>query len=220
MCTFVLKYIIDYYNSLSSPVYLCFVDASKAFDRINIWHLCMKLLHRNISSLIVRFFIFWFTMQQFIVKWGSVLSPPFHSCNGLRQGGILSPIYFNVYMDDLSTDLSNLNTGCYVNDVCFNHLFYADDTVLAAPSPAALQQLISTCEQYAANNELVFNDTKTICMAVGPNSIFKNIDIPDMYLQGRTLDWVSEQKYLGVVITDRFLNTPDIKSGLLTVLVI
>ena len=36
MCVFILKNVIDYYESLSSPVYICYMDASKAFDNVNL----------------------------------------------------------------------------------------------------------------------------------------------------------------------------------------
>ena len=42
MCVFSLKQVIEYYNSRSSPVYVCYIDASKAFDRINHWCLFKK----------------------------------------------------------------------------------------------------------------------------------------------------------------------------------
>jgi hypothetical protein len=42
-CIFVMKEIIDFYNSASSPVYACYIDASKAFDKVNHWFLLNKL---------------------------------------------------------------------------------------------------------------------------------------------------------------------------------
>ena len=45
MCIFTLKETVQYYVSLGSPVYLCFMDASKAFDKVNHWHLFDKLLN-------------------------------------------------------------------------------------------------------------------------------------------------------------------------------
>ena len=55
--------------------------------------------------------------------------------SGVRQGGILSPALFNVYVDGLTEKLCSMPVGCYINDVCYNHLIYVDDTVLLAPSP-------------------------------------------------------------------------------------
>ena len=53
MCIFSLKQVIGYYNFYNSPVYLCNLDASKAFDTINHWHLFYKLLDQNVSCIIV-----------------------------------------------------------------------------------------------------------------------------------------------------------------------
>ena len=58
---------------------------------------------------------------------------------GVPQGRILSPSFFNLYMDELSVKLSDLNIGCNVNGVRINHMFYADDSALLTPSARALQ---------------------------------------------------------------------------------
>ena len=67
-----------------------------------------------------------------------MLSDPFTVSNGVRQGSILSPTLFSIYLDSLSVKLSASGVGCTFNSNCFNHLVYADDTVLLAPSPKAL----------------------------------------------------------------------------------
>ena len=48
----------------------------------------------------------------------------FNISNGVRQGGILSPKLFSVYIDDLSKFLMKSGIGCFINNVCFNHVFY------------------------------------------------------------------------------------------------
>ena len=111
--------------------------------------------------IIVRILQIWYSTQTFSVQWGCVSSIPFKVSNGVRQGGILSPVLFNIYVNCLSVKLASVSTGCYVNDVCYNHLIYADDTVLLAPSPRALQTLIDTCADYAKDNDLIFNAKKT-----------------------------------------------------------
>ena len=58
--------------------------------------------------------------------------------NGVRQGGILSLKLFSVYMDDLSKLLINSGIGCFIDDVCFSHVFYADDLCLMVPCAIAL----------------------------------------------------------------------------------
>ena len=47
--------------------------------------------------------------------------------NEVRQGGILSPFLFAVYMDDLSLPLNNQAVGCYLGNTKVNHILFADD---------------------------------------------------------------------------------------------
>ena len=101
LCIYALKEIVFRYTSLNSSVFLCFIDASKAFDRINHERLFVKLLDRGAPKFLVRILVFWYAHQTFQVKWDYVVSAPFCVSNGVRQGGILSPILFNVYMDEL-----------------------------------------------------------------------------------------------------------------------
>ena len=87
------------------------------------------------------------------MKWGSLTSQSFTVTNGVRQGSIISPQLFTVYVDDLSSSRINSSHGCRINDVAINHLFYADDLCLMAPSPAALQVLINICSQFSEDND-------------------------------------------------------------------
>ena len=78
------------------------------------------------------------------VRWGGgaggVLSDNLSVSNGVRQGGILSPYLCNVYMDGLSTLLTE--TGCMSGEIVVNHLMYADDIVLMSPPAIGLQKLL------------------------------------------------------------------------------
>ena len=67
---FALKQTVDFYHNQDTHVYMCFLDAKKAFDRVNHWTLAKKLLNRNVPLHIVKLFIFWYREQQFMVRWG------------------------------------------------------------------------------------------------------------------------------------------------------
>ena len=148
MCVYVLKQIISFYSECSSPLFITYLDASKAFDRVNYYKLFDKLLQRGVPAIFVRLLMFWYTHQEFTVRWGNTLSDNFLVSNGVRQGGVLSPALFRVYMDDLSTVLNTINFGCYFNSTMVNHLMYADDIILICPSVNGLQELINVCGNF------------------------------------------------------------------------
>ena len=145
---------------------MCFLDAKKAFDRVNHWTLAKELLDRNVTLHIVKLFIFWYRKQEFMVRWGNSLSMTFRCSNGIRQLGQLSPLLYNVYTDDLTHHLQATGVGCYVGGACANSLSYTDDMVLLVPTVTALQTLLEVCRAYAAPHDIVYNTTKTVCMLV------------------------------------------------------
>ena len=69
-CIYVMKEIINRYHRLGSSIYLCFLDVSKAFDRINHDILFKKLVNRNVPAYIVRLLVFWYSHQQNVCKMG------------------------------------------------------------------------------------------------------------------------------------------------------
>ena len=123
MCSYAVKSVVKYCNHFYSPVYTYFLDASKAFDRINHWTLFSKLIARGVPCPLVRIIMFWYRTQTICVKWGKLCSSYFGVSNGVRQGGSLSPKLLSVYVDALSVALFANKTGCVINDTSVNHVF-------------------------------------------------------------------------------------------------
>ena len=90
------------YTSAKGCVFAGFLDASKAFDRVNHSVLFEKLAKRGIPFYILRILIFWYENQLMCVRWGETISDYFKVTNGIRQGSILSSYFFNIYLDVLS----------------------------------------------------------------------------------------------------------------------
>lgn len=210
MCVYTMRSIIEYYNRCGSPVYVCFLDASKAFDRINHYKLFRKLINRNIDCKILRVLMYWYCNQTMCIRWGNSYSSCFNVTNGVRQGGILSPILFNLYMDGLSKTLTDTRIGCNMNGTFVNHLMYADDTCLLTPSPSALKKLLDICAEFALKNCIIFNEKKTKCMCFRPKSMQKLV-VPVIPLNDKGLEFISQHKYLGMYINDDLSDDIDIK---------
>ena len=102
-----------YYNYSSSPVYTCFLDASKAFDRINYWTMFKQLILWNVPIILIRILCFWYRSQELCILGGKTRSSFFITSNGLRQGGMLSPKLLSVYMSDLSKLFINSGIGLF-----------------------------------------------------------------------------------------------------------
>ena len=210
MCILLMKDVLNYYHSLNSPVFICFLDIKKAFDRVNHFKLFKKLLDRGVPSYLVKLLCFWYRNQMMHIQWGHFLSLPFKVTNGIRQGSLLSPLLFNVYVDDLSGYMNESLVGCHVANKCVNHLSYADDMVLMAPSVRALQKLLDLCSSYASEHDIVYNTRKSVCMIIWPKKA-RFVFIPSFYLSGDKLCFITEFLYLGHLISDDLSDDQDVK---------
>ena len=85
LCIYTVKFIMQYYNYYSSPVYTCFLDAWKAFDRINHWTMFKQLILRNVPSILIRILCFWYRSQELCILWGNRRFSFFTISNGVRH---------------------------------------------------------------------------------------------------------------------------------------
>ena len=92
---------IKWYLHNDSNVYMCTIDASKAFDRVNLYVLFSKLYRCNFCPLYLRFLFNKTLWAKHMVRWNGALSNSFNTSNGVKQGGVLSPLHFSVYLNDL-----------------------------------------------------------------------------------------------------------------------
>ena len=101
ICSVIYKELIDNYNRNGSNVYSCLLDTSKAFDKIHYGKLFNVLLMKGVPFCIIRILLDAYTRQQAIVLWNTCNSDYFTTSNGVKQGGVLSPILFSIYIDRL-----------------------------------------------------------------------------------------------------------------------
>ena len=71
-------------------------------------------------------------LLQTCVKWHNVWSRWFRLSCGIRQGGVLSPYLFAIYIDNLVERVQAYSYGCYLRNICISIILYADDVLLLA----------------------------------------------------------------------------------------
>ena len=195
--SFVLKEVISYYLRSNTDVFACALDIKKAFDRVDLIALFRKISLRKFPPVIVRFIFILYLRLSLCVFWNDAFSENFVSLNGVKEGGILSPFLFNIFIDDLLLELERLHLGCYVGLLYCGSIAYTDDVLLLASSLCALRVMLDYCTMYANNNSVLFNAAKFHCIHFNQNSL------PVMQLavslQNVPLMWTDSIKHLGHV---------------------
>ena len=115
--------------------------------------------------------------------------------NYVRKDGILCPLFFNIYVNEISEKLNRRIIGCSLKRTCMNHLMYADDIILFYPSAENLHEL-ANCSLYMGNKLiLTFNENKTVYMtALSKFDRHCKTQLPEVYINGKTLSLVDTFK--------------------------
>ena len=210
-----VKEIIFKYNDENSSVYCAMVDLSKAFDRVNWNILFSKLRESNLRPEIINIIKVMYDRSYVHTMVNGTKSCSWKLGNGVRQGGILSPLLFAYYMNDTLDCIASMPDGCFLAEYKANIFCFADDIILMAPSSSGLQRMIDKLMEKMSN----------LCLKINPNKsqyiVFeckgsKIGSTPFVYLNGNQLTRTNKCKYLGVILThngninddvDRVLNS-------------
>ena len=124
----------------------------------------------KLLSIIVWTLIYAFEKQYTWVKWGNERSGTFMISNGTRQGSILSPALFALYVQGLLDRLSSLGIGCYIGGTFVGAMAWADDFLLLVPTRSAMQKMLDTASAFSEEVGLEFstdlNPTKSKSKAI------------------------------------------------------
>ena len=195
LCSFLVAETIQYYRSRGSNVYMLSLDATKAYDRVQYTKLFKLLIDKEICPLLIRFIMNIYLVSTAIVKWNNTESQAFSLLNGVKQGAVISPPLFALYIDPLIENLTNSKKGCHIGNLCANAFAYADDVILLSPTCTALKSMIEICEQFSDDYKLQFNPNKcTLLIFSDSDYYFNNVCIR---LCGRVIKNVRSETHLG-----------------------
>ena len=210
-CTWCLKEIINYYINQGSTVYCCLLDASKAFDKIDLAFMFQILKNRGVPSHILRLLIMSYKEQLIRTRFDNELSDYFKATNGVRQGvkggGVISPILFTVYVDEMINKLKSSGIGCTIGNQYAGCLMYADDVTLICPSVTGLQQMVDICLKFGMENSIVFNNKNTVCVDF---SRVQHTDVKCIIVNRKQIPWSKTVRHLGNILQFNLDDTPDI----------
>jgi len=113
-----VRNVIEHYVNNGFAVNVCSLDLSKAFDRMNHYALFIKLMDRKLPNELLSLLEQWFSISVTCVRWRSCYSHFFSLLACVRQGGVLSPLLFAIFIDSLVDKVRLTGVGCYMSYLC------------------------------------------------------------------------------------------------------
>ena len=214
-CIFVLNGLIEHYNAKAKPLYVSFVDLSKAFDNASRKAMWFKLISNGVSSKVTDLIKNMYSKIKLCIKnnvpqcshqqqsennindnQDDEESYFFKSINGVCQGESLSPFLFSMFLNDIDSFLkSDAEVGLSVFQLFIAVLVFADDMAIISESKKGLQRGLDKLSEYCAMWGLSVNVPKTQCVAFKRNGKIARGDV--WTYRGEMLPTVNQFKYLG-----------------------
>ena len=210
---FTLRETVTPYIKGYGKAFAAFIDLSKAFDRINHNILGNMLLERGIPPDIVFTLMTYLRNQKARIVWNKQNGNYHYINSGVRQGGILSPILFKLYVDDVFKTISSMNVGCRLGTLRMNIIAYADDIVILSDNRSNLECLLEMFENKVQAIRLSINASKTKCIIFHRKAKSAGSDTISFI---RQFEIVNCQKYLGYWVTHNFCDKKDVEIRLNT----
>ena len=144
--------------------------SKKAFDTV--WHigLMVKLHQKKIPLYIWHMLNYWYCNSSALVRWNKS-SQPFPIKQGVRQGAILSPLLYSVYVDNLLDTLASSGCGVRIESIYCSAPMYADDLALIGDSETDLQTMLHIVSSYASLWRYEFNAQKSSVLVLGESPL-------------------------------------------------
>ena len=195
-----LTSIIDTRKKCKKSTFCAFIDFKKAYDTFD-----RTLLWKRLSDIGVSGKMFTALKSLYVSVRSCVRVNSFHTdwfdvhC-GLRQGCILSPLLFNLFIDDLALYIKSLDLGVEIGEEKLSLLLYADDIILLAESSSDLQLLLNALNDWCGRNHMSVNTEKSNVVHFRQPSTPKTSTV--FSFGSGTIETIAQYKYLGVILSE------------------
>ena len=203
MTSFLVNESVQYAKENNSKLYICFLDAKKAFDKV--WHdgLLLKFYERGIDLYIWKVLVSLHANLTSYVLFRGHKSNQFNIKRGSRQGGVISPFGFLCFIDDLLHQLTMSNIGLRIGSINVCCPTVADDMLLQALTKIALQILIDICVHYFHLWRLEYNALKCNVLVCNETDAAYKRSNRQWKLGNANLSETDKYTHLGIVCTKK-----------------
>ena len=198
------------------PLYMVFIDLTKAFDLVSRDGLFKILDIIGCPPKLLRFIQSFHDGMKGVVEFDGSVSDAFEITSGVKQGCVLAPTLFGIFfatmlhqafrnttegvymhtrMDGDLFNLQRLRSKKNIEEVIIRDLLFADDAAIVAHTAEDLQTLLDKLSQACTNFGLTISIAKTKVMVQGVD------DMPDMKINNNQLEIVQDFTYLGSLLT-------------------
>ena len=163
--SFILQESISWCKEHHYKSFVAFLDARKAFDTV--WHagLFVKLSEYGLTGDVWHTLHYWY--RHLCSWWSGSTSRSSPILQGVRQGALLSPLLYALFINDLLKELEDSQLGVHINSTFCGSPTYADDMTLVASSASGLQGMLDITTRYAYKWQYTFNTIKSKIMVFG-----------------------------------------------------
>jgi hypothetical protein len=159
---FVLDTLIDSMNADNTELFVAFIDFQKAYDYVWRDGLFHKMLISGMKGPIYRILHSMYKSVKSVIMYGNDVSDIIDQFVGLRQGCVLSPCLFSLFIADLPSFLADEGCqGVFLHDTWVRVLLYANDGALVACSTLDLQCMLDALRKYCQRWRMIVNVKKT-----------------------------------------------------------
>ena len=195
---FVLNAIIQRILSKNERLACAFVDLRKAFDSIYRNALYFKLNRLGVNAKMLRIIRDMYTNVKACVRGCNSYSEFFKCAIGLKQGEVISPLLYSLFLEDLELYLcDDPNCGLSLDDITFILMLFADDMVILGKSPSDLQNSLNMLHEYCKTWGLEVNTDKTKVVVFRKRGGLKSDE--HWSFDDKSIEVVNDINYMGTV---------------------